>query len=649
MVRDDKKVELLLPAGNMECLRAAVNNGADAVYLGLNRFNARQSSDNFDSKNIASAIKYCHDRDVKVYVTLNTLVKNNEIKQFFELMSIAYSAKADAVIIQDPCFVPIIKKNFSGLKIFMSTQSTITNSYSIPEGVKRVILARELKLEEIKEISSKYETEVFVHGALCFCYSGQCLFSSIAGRRSGNRGMCAQPCRKKYNDKYSMSTMDLCAVEKIPELIEAGVASFKIEGRLRSPYYVATAAKIYRKYIDKYYESKNEFKVDTKDITELKMAFNREFSKGFGFESNIVDSTKPMNRGLYLGEMNKGKIKLVRNVKIGDGVGFWTKEKVFGHKINNIFKNEKSVKAALKGEIVELCSLKDLNSKSNIPVYKTSDSEVKINLGDGIKLTQKELQPKKVTIQRNYPKENEDRVKIFVKVYDSESALKADEAGADIIYYDLFKKDCKEVKKKVRNSKFFVYTPRILSSEKIKETLKLINEVKPDGVLAGNRGILYAVKGYKIHLDYSFNCFNDIDIRFYSEKYNALAVLSPELSFNEIKEFYNKNFAVLVHGDLVLMTTKQQLKGNELVDEEGRRFRVRQRYGKYEILNTKQIGLFNSVKRLFDSGIKYFFIDSEKTPGKFTRIYKMILSGKEFNDKKIRKGYTKGHFERGVY
>jgi len=251
-----QKPELLLPAGNVECLRAAVANGADAVYLGLNRFNARISAENFNEKNLFSAIEFCHKHNVKAYAALNTLVKNNELKEYFSLMDLAYQAKADAVIIQDSCFIPIIQKNFPGLKIHLSTQATVTNKYSVPKGVDRVVLARELSYDEVKEMSKELNTEAFVHGALCFSYSGQCIFSSMVGGRSGNRGCCAQPCRRRYNNKYALSTMDLCLLEKIPFLIEAGVASFKIEGRLRSPLYTATAARIYRKYIDGYFEKK---------------------------------------------------------------------------------------------------------------------------------------------------------------------------------------------------------------------------------------------------------------------------------------------------------------------------------------------------------------------------------------------------------
>ncbi len=245
-----EKVELLVPAGNITCLRAAVNNGADAVYLGLSLFNARQRANNFNKDNIFSVIKYCHDHNVRVYITLNTLIKNQEIQEFLNQISLANDANADAIIIQDPCFIPLIKKNFPNIEIHLSTQSTITNSFAIPKDADRVILPRELDHETVKEMSKKVKTEIFVHGALCISYSGQCLMSSMIGGRSGNRGVCAQPCRRLYNNRYLLSTKDLCLLSKLPEIIQLGVKSLKVEGRLRSPEYVQTVTRFYRKAID---------------------------------------------------------------------------------------------------------------------------------------------------------------------------------------------------------------------------------------------------------------------------------------------------------------------------------------------------------------------------------------------------------------
>ncbi|VVB61542.1 Peptidase family U32 [uncultured archaeon] len=634
-----QKPELLLPAGNETCLRAAVNNGADAVYLGLNRFNARQPAGNCNERKIFSAIDYCHKRNVNVYVAFNTLIKNDEIKEYFHLINVAYSAGADAIIIQDPCFIPVIKKNFPGLKIHLSTQATTTNSFSVPPSIDRIVLARELPIDEVASIAKKFPAEIFVHGALCFSYSGQCLFSSIVGGRSGNRGLCAQPCRMLYNNKYSLSTMDLCLLEKIPELIKANVVSFKVEGRMRSPLYVATAARIYRKYIDAYYAG--NFSVDKKDIEELKLAFNREFTTGFGFNDSILDSGKPMNRGIFLGTLQGGKLKLRTNLKIGDGVGIGVGENLFGHSLNKITKDGANIKEAFSGDVVQIESR---GAPDGTPVYKTSSVDMKFELDEEIKQVNANVRKAAIALPQFVALENKDNIKIFAKVYSKKSALAADKAKADVIYYDVLKADCREVKELVKNSRFFVYTPKVLSDRQIIEIAEKIKQIKPDGVLAGNRGLLKFLDGFQIHLDYSFNCFNDIDL----DNYRGVPIISPELNSKEISALKNKNFIVLIHGDIILMNSKQKLKAPELVDEEGRHFHIRNNNGITEILNSKQLGLFNKARDYLSAGIKYFYIDVENDADKFVRIYRKILGNEPFDDKKIRKGYTTGHFERGV-
>lgn len=633
-----EKVELLLPVGNNASLRAAVNNGADAVYLGLNRYNARTLAKNFNERNIFSTVEYCHRRKVKVYVTFNTLIKNHELKDFLEQINIADSAKVDGIIIQNPNFIPIINKNFPTLPIHLSTQATITNTFSVPQGIERIILPRELTLSEISNFSEKYKTEIFVHGALCFAYSGQCLFSSLAGGRSGNRGRCAQPCRKKYNNKYLISTMDLCAIEQIPRLIKAGVSTFKIEGRMRSPLYVATVAKIYRKYIDLYYI--NKFKIDEFDIDMLKLVFNREFTQGFAFDENIVDSMTPTNRGLYLGQLIKGEIKLKHGLNKGDIIVIWENDVSKEQIVEKIKRDCKLVNSAKLGDIIKINDL-DLNK---VQVYKTNSFELKAELGDEIKEVKPKIKKHKIYLPNIRSKLNDDCPKLFVKVYNKKSALEADNAKASIIYYDVLKPDCNEVKGLIKNSEFFVFTPRILSDMQIKEIVQKIDLIKPVGVLVGNKALLKFLKNYEIHLDYSFNCFNDIDIK----SYDAIPIISPELNFNELKEFKNKNFILPAHGNIVVMTSKQKLKAPELIDDEGRHFVVREYYGYTEILNSKQLGLFSKIHDCIDEGINYFYLDLSKDVGKFIRIYQMIIFNTFFDDKKISKGFTKGHFERGV-
>lgn len=287
-------IELLAPAGDFECLKAAVQNGADAVYFGTNLFSARAYATNFDSKNLEEAIFYSKSRGVKTYLTLNTLLKNSELDKAFNIAKNAYFLGIDGIIIQDLGLADMLIKNFPDLPLHASTQMTIHNLNGAllleKLGFKRVVLSRELSLNEISYICNNcsIEIECFIHGALCICYSGQCLFSSIVGGRSGNRGKCAQPCRLPYSlvkrDKnnncstiqngYLLSTRDLCTLEELGSFISSNVTSLKIEGRMKSPEYVATVTRIYRKYID-IAKSKPNYQVNESDKIELLQVFNR--------------------------------------------------------------------------------------------------------------------------------------------------------------------------------------------------------------------------------------------------------------------------------------------------------------------------------------------------------------------------------------
>ncbi len=276
-------IDLLSPVGDFECLKAAVQNGSDSVYFGANLFSARAFASNFDISNLQDAIQYAKVRGVKTNLTLNTLIKDDEFNDALLLVKKAYEFGIDAVIVQDLGLAMRLKKSFPDLPIHGSTQMTIHNLNGALElqklGFKRVVLSRELSTEEIEYIckNTDIEIECFVHGALCVSYSGQCLFSSMIGGRSGNRGKCAQPCRLPYelleNDKkidsgYLLSTRDLCGLDYIPFFIKAGVHCLKIEGRMKSPEYVATVTRIYRKYIDLALSDK-PYEVDDKDRKEL--------------------------------------------------------------------------------------------------------------------------------------------------------------------------------------------------------------------------------------------------------------------------------------------------------------------------------------------------------------------------------------------
>ncbi|WP_231968023.1 DUF3656 domain-containing U32 family peptidase [Thermanaeromonas toyohensis] len=344
-------MELMSPAGNREALRAAIANGADAVYLGGQEFNARQLAENFSREEIVEAIEYAHERGVRVYVTVNTLVKNVEMEEAIDYLYFLGNSRVDGVIVQDLGLAWAARQVLPDLKLMASTQMTVTNALGAKLlgelGFKRIILARELSLKEIASIrrECQLELEVFVHGALCFCYSGQCLLSSMVGGRSGNRGRCAQPCRLAYTlvdakgqelepgAEHLLSTRDLCTLELVPRLIEAGVNAFKIEGRMRRPEYVAVVTRAYRRILDRYLEDPQGFTVDPEEIREVAQVFNRDFTPGYLLGdpgAELMSYGRPSNRGIYLGrvvEREGGRylVKLEAPLRQGDGVEVWVR------------------------------------------------------------------------------------------------------------------------------------------------------------------------------------------------------------------------------------------------------------------------------------------------------------------------------------
>ena len=283
-----KKVELLSPAGGYETMVGAFNAGADAVYLGGSKFGARAYADNFDRDQVLDAISYAHLHDKKIYMTVNTLVKENEYGQLYDFMLPYAERGLDGVIVQDLGVMRLIRQEFQGIELHASTQQTVTGVYGAKllkdRGCSRVVPARELSLSEMKAIREEadIEVEAFIHGAMCYCYSGVCLFSSVVGGRSGNRGRCAQPCRLPYQvagkgkEQYPLSLKDMSTIAIIPELIEAGIDSFKIEGRMKKPEYSAGVTALYRKYIDKYYaDPKGDHSVSKEDMEILRNLYQR--------------------------------------------------------------------------------------------------------------------------------------------------------------------------------------------------------------------------------------------------------------------------------------------------------------------------------------------------------------------------------------
>lgn len=390
------EIELLAPVGSFDALKAAVQNGANAVYLGGKDFSARASANNFDREELIEAVKYAHIRDVRVFVTTNTLIKQDEIEDFVEYAKFLYDIDVDALIMQDIGVAMLIHDLLPDFELHASTQMVAHSledvQYLESIGFKRVVLARELTVDEIKYIcdNTNVDIEIFVHGALCVCYSGGCLMSSMIGNRSGNRGRCAQPCRQKYtmidistgeeihsNGEYLLSTKDLNTIEDVDKIIETGVLSLKIEGRMKKPEYVATVINSYRNAIDEYQATK-KVNISTETMEDLYTIFNRKFTKGLilgEVGEDVMNSNVPNNQGLYVGKVvdyNKKakrlKIKLEGTLKKGDGINLG------GGTIGRIIKGKEIAQIGYKGETIELDFIGE--ARKNQPVFKTSDTNL---------------------------------------------------------------------------------------------------------------------------------------------------------------------------------------------------------------------------------------------------------------------------------
>lgn len=380
------KKELLSPAGDMESLLEAIHNGADAVYLAMKSFGARKFAKNFSKEEIIEAIKLCHLYGVRIYVTMNTLVKESEVEDFLEQVKYLHINGVDAIIMQDFGMISLVRKMYPNLEIHASTQAnnssldTIKMFYEM--GVKRVVVSRKLTLEEIKQINFPIEIETFIHGALCICYSGNCLMSSMIGTRSGNRGECAGSCRLKYalkdNDKtspyeYLLSTKELNTSTKFSSLLNSNITSFKIEGRMKSAEYVGFITKFYRNIID----NKN---INLKEETEkLKVLFNRKFTEGNLFKTdNLMNTKSPNHIGIEIGKVlevtNKYiKIKLTKELNQEDGIRF--NESNSGMIVNFLYdKNMKLTNSVKANDIAYIDNKVDLKRKDTI--YKTIDKKL---------------------------------------------------------------------------------------------------------------------------------------------------------------------------------------------------------------------------------------------------------------------------------
>lgn len=648
-------IELLCPVGNFDCLKAAVQNGANAVYLGASNFSARASATNFSFEELKQAIEYAHIRDVKVHLALNTLIKNNELDSALSLASYAYEIGVDAIIVQDLGLAKILIKSFPKLPVHASTQMTIHNLEGVTQaerlGFSRVILSRELSLEEINYIcrNSNIEIECFVHGALCISYSGQCLFSSMVGGRSANRGKCAQACRLPYEllednesvvDKgYLLSPRDLCGLDNLGVLIDAGVTSLKIEGRLKSPEYVATVTRIYRKYIDLYLKSGN-FVVDEKDHIDLLQVFNRGgFSSGHFNDTpnrDLIFKDKSNNMGIYVGNVanfdsNKGHIKLnlADSIEIGDTITF-EKENT-RYTVSELMIGNSNIRSATTGQIVTIGRMKG-NIHLSDKIYKLSSK----SLSDIALKSYQNVEAKKIPLACKIIVKKDLPITIKVKVLNPSSNYKdiIINMTSDIYPVDSINKPITEEKiieqfKKTGNtpyefSKFDIdldknlYIPKVSSlnalrrdvlkkledsaikhSIRVSEELKLKNVQKEVSILKPKTKKISLLLN-TLNLDFNYNDLQDVERVYIPVKYFSIpkyeniltTITSKFITYIYMPTITTTNYKNIFMNSISLALSKYQIKGFVISNLAG--FTILKEFKKdYDFIGNYTLNVFN--------------------------------------------------------
>lgn len=576
MRRKGKLPELLAPAGDFECLYAAIKAGADAVYVGGKLYSARAYAKNFDLDELRRAVAYCHLRGVKLYVTLNTLLYNNEIPAALDFARELYRIGVDALIVADVGLIRELRRVLPELELHGSTQMSVHNSYgadlACEMGCTRVVLARELSGENIAEVTEvcKPEIEVFLHGALCVSHSGQCLFSSMVGGRSGNRGECAQPCRLPYGKGYPLSLRDLSLAHHIPSLIKSGVASLKIEGRMKSPEYVYTVVSIYRKLLD---ECRFSTPAEDRALDEI---FSRGgFTDGY-FRSSLdngmtgvrSEAAKAVSRALKesfeaerVSVFAKAVFKLGEPAELTLGIkGEDRAVTVYG-----------AVPSEARSAPLDSDSVKARLAKMGNSYLSLDKSDIDLSLDEGINLSPGEINAlRRAAVDKI---EIEERVVPDIEVESLDNLTRGgsnlrtalfyepkllSEIGADADYFDICFVpihrlcECSDMPRGV------VLPPVIMENE-LDEVRSMLNKAKEKGVmytLVGNLGHLKLVldAGLKPVGDFRLNVYNSYAAAEYAERGFGEIMLSTELTLPEAYGVYGR---CLVYGRVPLMLTER--------------------------------------------------------------------------------------------
>lgn len=701
----NKDFELLAPAGNLEILKGVIESGADAVYVGGSMFGARAYANNFTEEELLEAIDFAHLRGVKVYLTVNTLIKNSEFSKLYDYLLPYYKRGLDAVIVQDLGVVKAIHEYFPSMEIHTSTQMTVTGADGVrflsQFGVTRVVMAREVSLAEMKRIHEEtgMELEAFVHGALCYSYSGQCLFSSILGGRSGNRGRCAQPCRLPYTvegkkDEYILSLKDMCGIKALDKLHDAGVYSLKIEGRMKQLEYACGVVKYYRSYID------SKKPVSDADYDRIKALGNRcGFTDRYYFDHNgsdMVTYVKPnfvSNAEEPSPEKRKLSIEGELVLREGEPGSLTVKRGDVTYKASI-----EPVSAALKAPLDKKAAIDRIN--------KTGDtdfefSHIKAQIGENVfvpngalnKLRRDAISGLCDKLLKKYYRDDARYVDISSLSKLPEHAIKSDAAHEtindytticscmtraqldtlisyecfDVFYLDFdmydrktliqqFADDVKSLTK--RNKKVYLMLPTILradSSDYFVSIAKELDKVSFEGFVVKNYEELYLTEnlftGKKVILDHNMYTFNDVSKSAFFEHGVSGDTVPLELNSKEIMHRNNIGSQMIVYGYYPLMTTANCVhKNTKGCDKKQKLIYLKDRYNKSfavcnnckecynTIYNSLPTMLTKNIGKLKEAGIRSFrYSFTIETPKQIKAVM----------DDKVAE-YTNGHYKRGV-
>lgn len=702
----NKDFELLAPAGNLEIFKGVIESGADAVYVGGSMFGARAYANNFTEEELLEAIDFAHLRGVKVYLTVNTLIKNSELSKLYDYLLVYYKRGLDAVIVQDIGVVKAIHEYFPSMEIHTSTQMTVTGADGVrflsQFGVTRVVMAREVSLAEMKRIHDEtgMELEAFVHGALCYSYSGQCLFSSILGGRSGNRGRCAQPCRLPYTvegkkDEYILSLKDMCGIKALDKLHDAGVYSLKIEGRMKQLEYVCGVVKYYRSYID------SKKPVSDADYERIKALGNRcGFTDRYYFDHNgsdMVTYVKPnfvSNAAEPSPEKRKLSIEGELVLREGEPGSLTVKRGDVTYKASI-----EPVSAALKAPLDKKAAIDRIN--------KTGDtdfefSHIKAQIGENVfvpngalnKLRRDAISGLCDKLLKKYYRNDARYVDMSGLTALPEHVVKSDAAHDeavndytticscmtrsqldtlisyecfDVFYLDFdmydrktliqqFADDVKSLTK--RNKKVYLMLPTIFradSSDYFVSIAKELDKVSFEGFVVKNYEELYLTEnlftGKKVILDHNMYTFNDVSKSAFFEHGVSGDTVPLELNSREIMHRNNIGSQMIVYGYYPLMTTANCVhKNTKGCDKKQKLIYLKDRYNKSfavcnnckecynTIYNSLPTMLIKNISKLKEAGIRSFrYSFTIETPKQIKAVM----------DDKVAE-YTNGHYKRGV-